>query len=184
MIYIVAKSQWVEENIATRLRGQYYDTKFANRPTRLRIGENVKIFHPEYIFIGDNVDIAMGAALCPLHSHHGRSYPSRITIGNNVHFGSYDRIASMDSVTIEDDVLFAAFVHVTDHSHEYRKIGIPVAAQNVFSKGPVVIKRGAWLAFGLPYSIRCHHRRIFCSCCQLSSNEGCPCIYGCGRQSG
>lgn len=54
----------------------------------------------------------------------------------------------MNSVTIEDNVLFAAFVHITDHSHEYRQVGVPIRLQSVFSKGPIVIKRGAWLAFG------------------------------------
>lgn len=54
----------------------------------------------------------------------------------------------MNEVIIEDDVLFAAFVHVTDHSHDYRDVTKPVSKQGIFSKGPVVIKKGAWLAFG------------------------------------
>ena len=45
----------------------------------------------------------------------GMDYPSNITIGNNVSIGAYDRIASAYSVVIEDDVLMAAFVHITDH---------------------------------------------------------------------
>lgn len=59
-----------------------------------------------------------------------------------------DRIASMNEVRIDDDVLFAAFVHITDHSHEFRKVGKPISRQGVYSKGTVHIKTGAWLAFG------------------------------------
>ena len=59
-----------------------------------------------------------------------------------------DRIASMNEVIIEDDVLFAAFVHITDHSHEFRNVDVPISTQGGYSKGSVRIRRGAWLAFG------------------------------------
>lgn len=83
-----------------------------------------------------------------MHEYYGKSYPSEIKIGNNVSFGAYDRIASAYSVIIEDDVLFAAFVHVTDHSHGYEDIQTPISKQDIIYKGPVVIKKGSWLAFG------------------------------------
>lgn len=54
----------------------------------------------------------------------------------------------MNEVRIDDDVLFAAFVHITDHSHDYQDIALPINKQGVISKGPVHICRGAWLAFG------------------------------------
>ena len=88
------------------------------------------------------------AAICPLHEHLGTKYPSNIIIGNRVSIGAYDRIASAYSVTIEDDVVFAAFVHITDHSHGYEDISKPVMQQPIIHKGPVVIKKGAWLGFG------------------------------------
>lgn len=114
----------------------------------LRIGANVKIFQPEKIQVGDNVDIADDVVFAPLVKHNGKEYKSEIIIGNNVHFGTQDRIASKDMVIIEDDVLFAAFVHVTDHSHDYHNVELPIAKQGVIGKGKVVIKKGAWLAFG------------------------------------
>ena len=104
--------------------------------------------HPECITIGDDCNILQNAVFAPLKRYHKVDYPSRIIIGNRVNIGAFDRIASMNEVVIEDDVLFAAFVHVTDHSHEYKAIGIPVKDQEVYSKGAVRIKRGAWLAFG------------------------------------
>ena len=78
----------------------------------------------------------------------GGGNPSVITVGNRVHIGAMDRIASMNEVIIEDDVLFAAFVHITDHSHEFRNVDVPISTQGAYSKGSVRIKRGAWLAFG------------------------------------
>ena len=119
-----------------------------NKPKHLQVSKNVKVFHPDRISFGDNCDISEGVVFAPLCQSGGKAYPSEIKIGNNVHFGTQDRIASMNSVTIESDILLAVFVHITDHSHEYRKVGLPIRIQSVFSKGPVVIKKGAWLAFG------------------------------------
>lgn len=126
----------------------FYVRKFANRPKKLAISKDVVFLHPEHIFWGNNCSVNQRAAICPLHSHLGKKYPSVIKIGNNVSIGAYDRIASAYSVTIEDDVLMAAFVHITDHSHGYEDVSVPINRQNIIHKGPVVIGRGTWLAFG------------------------------------
>ena len=131
-----------------RLRGYIYSRLLNNTPNRLSIYNQVKIFHPQMITIGDNCTLADGAVLAPQIAHNGTRFGGKIAIGNNVSIGPNDRIASLDSVVIEDDVLLAAFVHITDHAHEFQKVGIPIVKQSVFSKGPVTIKRGCWLAFG------------------------------------
>ena len=130
------------------IRGVILSHKLDCCPKKLRVGKDVIVFHPQHISIGNNVSILQRAALCPLHKHNTRDYPSEIKIGNNVSIGAYNRIASAYSVTIEDDVLFAAFVHVTDHSHGYEDINQPIYKQDIIHKGPVVIKKGTWLAFG------------------------------------
>lgn len=86
--------------------------------------------------------------LLPWAKWGGVKYPSKITLGNRVHVGAFDRIASMNEVLIEDDVLMAAFVHITDHSHDYHDPSKAIHNQGVYSKGPIRICRGAWLAFG------------------------------------
>lgn len=122
--------------------------KLANAGKKLEIAKNVKIFHPEKVSFGDCCDVGEDTVFAPLCESGEERFPSLITVGNNVHFGTQDRIASMNSVVIEDDVLFAAFVHITDHSHEYRKVGMPIRSQSVYSKGAVRIKKGSWLGFG------------------------------------
>lgn len=122
--------------------------KFANTPKCLNVGKDVLFLHPQHISFGEKCSIGQRAALCPLHKHMGMNYPSNITIGNNVSIGAYDRIASAYSVVIEDDVLMAAFVHITDHSHGYEDVSLPICKQPIIHKGPIVIKKGSWLAFG------------------------------------
>lgn len=134
--------------VIAKLRGIFRKHQFRSCGKNLHIGKEVKFRNLKRISFGNNCDIADHVVFAPLVSNNGQEYVSEIRIGNNVHFGTQDRIACKDSVVIEDNVLFAAFVHVTDHSHEYRDVTRPVSLQGVMGKGGVVIKEGAWLAFG------------------------------------
>lgn len=130
------------------LRGFFWGIRLAGFPIKFKVEKDVTIFNPKCVSVGQSVKIGKGAVIAPLGKYSGKSYPSRIVIGNRVSIGAMDRIAAMQEVIIEDDVLFAAFVHITDHSHEFKNVGMPISHQGVYSKGPVRIKRGAWLAFG------------------------------------
>lgn len=44
-------------------------------------------------------------------------------------------------------MLFAGYVHVTDHSHGYEDINKPISEQPLISKGPIVIEDDCWLGF-------------------------------------
>ena len=144
MVYLLASLTSVGNYLISAMRGLYWGIRLNNFPKKFRVEKDVTIFNPKCVSFGESCNIGKGAVFAPL----GKGYPSRIIVGNRVHIGAMDRIASMNEVLIEDDVLFAAFVHITDHSHEFRNIGIPISQQGVFCKGPVCIKRGSWLAFG------------------------------------
>lgn len=113
----------------------------------LNIGKNVRFKNKKYLTVGNHTSIGNGAEFFPLEQGH----PSLIDIGDGVVIGDYNRFASMNSIVIEDNVLFAAYVHITDHSHEYRNPDIPVVKQGVFTKGGVRICKGSWI--GLRASI-------------------------------
>lgn len=147
LVSLVNKTKFGKKTLLY-LRGIYWSFRLKKAGKRLTVGEKVQFFSPKKITFGDNCDIAQNVVFAPLNTRHGENYPSKIIVGNGVHFGAFDRIASMNEVRIDDNVLFAAFVHVTDHSHQYEDPNVPVTHQGVFSKGPVHIKEGAWLAFG------------------------------------
>lgn len=130
------------------IRGIYWRTKLKGTAKKLCVGEKVQFQNPENIEMGDDCNVLQNVVFAPLVQYNEKQYKSKIKIGNRVNFGAFDRIASMNEVIIEDDVLFAAFVHITDHSHGYQDVGVPIVKQDVFSKGPIHIKKGAWLAFG------------------------------------
>ena len=105
------------------IRGKWYLlTTGGNLKNRLIIGKNVRFKNKSCMTIGDNTAIGNGAEFFPVENGH----PSLISIGKHVVIGDYNRFASMNDIVIEDDVLFAAYVHITDHSHEYRDISKPV----------------------------------------------------------
>ncbi|HBE81127.1 MAG TPA: hypothetical protein DDW65_25555 [Firmicutes bacterium] len=131
-----------------KLRGLAFSVKSKHYGKNLLLSENITINNPKCITFGDNCSVDNGAAFFPLSNSGGKRYPAKIIMGNNVHIGSYSRFASMNCVEIEDDVLLAAFVHITDHSHEFRDISLPVHLQGVFTKGSVRIGKGSWLGYG------------------------------------
>lgn len=130
------------------LRGKWFLlTTGGKLDNSLIIGRGVRFKNKNFLSIGNHTAIGNGAEFFPVEQGH----PSKIVIGNCVVIGDYNRFASMNSIVIEDNVLFAAYVHITDHSHEYRNPDLPVMKQGIFTKGSVRICKGAWI--GLRVSI-------------------------------
>ena len=108
--------------ILNRIRGIIFCLIMKRNIIGLSIANGVKFQKPEYIILGNRVHIDHDAEFYPL----GGNYPSKITVGDHVHIGAYNRFASKYEIKIEDNVLFAAYVHITDHSHEFSCIDLPV----------------------------------------------------------
>lgn len=135
--------------IAAKIRGGFYQWIFKTK--HLTVHEGFRYRNPQCISIGHNVSIDHDTEFYPVVKYNECEFPSEIRIGNNVHIGAYNRFASRELVEIEDDVLFAAYVHITDHSHDYRDVNVPVYMQGLIGKGPVRIGKGTWI--GLRCSI-------------------------------
>lgn len=63
--------------------------------------------------------------------------------GSNIN--SYTRIESMNCVHIGKKVLIGPNVYISDRSHSYKDVTIPVMEQGYFSRGKVNIGSGTWL---------------------------------------
>lgn len=61
--------------------------------------------------------------------------------------GIRNSFAAICGITVGKNVLFAGYVHVTDHSHGYEDVTKPISKQPLISKGPVVIEDNCWLGF-------------------------------------
>lgn len=141
-IYVFLSCSKVGERILKRTRGLFFQIKTKQKCRNLCLGKEIMFKNLPNIIIGNDVTIDENAGFFPYISE---NTAPKIIIGDRVHIGAYNRIACADKVIIEEDVLFAAYVHITDHSHEFKNVEVPIVEQGIFSKGPIKIGRGSWI---------------------------------------
>lgn len=116
----------------------------------------LQIDGPEGIAIGDQTYIAEGAwlfadtvngASCidSGSSDAKDSTACSLHIGAHCEIGHFAHIVAKQSVTIEDSVLFADKVFVSDCTHEFADIEKPILNQPVTFLREVTIGEGSWL---------------------------------------
>lgn len=130
------------------LRWKYWSRKFGSTKGFVKIGKDVTIQHPECLHFGKNIGIGKNTYFLPLTSYADKNYTPKIIIGDGCWIGVRNSFAAIDEIKIGKNVLFAGYVHITDHSHGYEEIDIPVSKQPLISKGPVIIEEQCWLGFG------------------------------------
>ena len=71
-----------------------------------------------------------------------------IIIGRGSNIGRRSVISARNRIWLEEDVLLAPAVFITDHNHEYSNIELPIAGQGITPGGRIVIERNCWLGYG------------------------------------
>ncbi len=125
--------------------------RFRKPPTVLKghnlwLGVNIRVMGHGSFRISDNVIINDNSSFCfnPINT-----CCPEIVIGKGVHLGKYNDFGCSERIEIDDYVITAPYVHVTDRNHCYEDIGTPVMLQPTCVKGAVKIGRGSWLGFGV-----------------------------------
>ena len=103
----------------------------------------IRLKGEERIAIGDHVFIGSGSWLQTLPDRENKSVA--VSIGKGTSFAGACVISAVRSVTLEENVLLARNVYISDHIHKYSNRDIPVMTQGLDKILPVLIKRGAWL---------------------------------------
>lgn len=98
------------------------------------------------IQIGDRVYIGPGTWLVVPQPAGGA--PVAIVIGNGSKIGRRCMISAKTLVWLEEDVLLGPSVLITDHSHDFSDITVPVHGQGLTAGGTVRIERNCWLGYG------------------------------------
>lgn len=109
------------------------------------------IFGGKYISIGDDFDAFPGLRIEAFSRHLNTDFMPRIKIGSRVSINYDCHIGCVNEITIEDDVLIASRVYISDHTHgslDYSDIRIPPSKRELQSKGSVIIETGAWIGEG------------------------------------
>lgn len=119
-----------------------------------KVGENFQLglglvsYGLENVSIGDNFSSGERLKIRTFKKWGTSSYDPSICIGNNVSIESDCHISSINSVIIEDNVLIASFVFISDIEHGTNSsvdIDLPPLQRKLISKGGIKICRNVWL---------------------------------------
>lgn len=103
----------------------------------------VRLEGEDRIEIGSYVYIARGCWIQAEPDGDNRS--SALFIGDRTSIAGPCVLSAMRSVRLEDHVLLASNIYISDHSHRYDRAGVPVKDQGLTRIEPVRVKRGAWI---------------------------------------
>lgn len=111
-----------------------------------RIGFGARLVCPSLIEVGSSVSIGDQAWL---NAKDNRG-DGKVTlkIGNGTYIGRQVQINAWQEVVIEENVLIADRVFISDADHNYDDMSKPIKLQGDSFKGGVVIARGAWIGIG------------------------------------
>jgi acetyltransferase-like isoleucine patch superfamily enzyme len=121
----------------------YCSKSFSEFGKRSVIIPPLRINGEEHIKIGNSVFLGPNCWLQVLEKKNRSS--DVIEIGDKTSIVGSAIISGIEKITIEESVLIARNVYISDHMHQFEKIGVPIKDQGVFRIRPVWIKEGSWL---------------------------------------
>lgn len=136
------------QKIKNKCRFLVYSHKLGGHDGNFVIHSGVIVNNSKYVFIGKDVSIGSNTFLNTVTFYKGTRYNPVIKIGEGTSIGKHCTLSSINRVEIGKHVLFAGQVHITDHSHGYEDINLPITPQQLITKGPVEIEDDCWLGYG------------------------------------
>jgi acetyltransferase-like isoleucine patch superfamily enzyme len=116
---------------------------FASFGTKTILILPIRVSGERRMALGDRDFVGAGSWLQTLPDGHNDSIAIRIGDGTSIAAGCV--ISAARSVIVEEDVLIATNVYISDHIHRYTDTDKPIRAQGIDKIRPVLVKRGAWL---------------------------------------
>lgn len=114
-----------------------------------KYGRRTVIVPPLRISGEDRIDIGsrvfIGGNSWLLTMPDDRSPSVMISIGDGSSIVGSCVISSAHQIILENNVLLARNVYISDHMHKYSDLGVPILAQGLDKIAPVLIRRGAWI---------------------------------------
>lgn len=131
--------------------------QFANNPKNLVVELPRRLGNTKRIYMGDDIWIGPDCLIFaiteyptkpmqnPKDKKINQTFDPIVRIGNRVTATGGLQIAAHKEITIEDDVMFASNINITDGLHGYGNTNEPYKYQNIFKISPITIKRGCWI---------------------------------------
>jgi len=124
------------------IRALAFRQKFGRFGKKSLLLKPLKIQGASDIYIGEHTQILNMAwlAALPLNGVQGK-----LTIGDHTQIGHFSHIIATQEVVIEDHVLTADKVYISDNVHAYENPDLPILAQGIRQLSPVRIGSGTWI---------------------------------------
>ena len=131
--------------------------QFANRPENLTLALPRRIHGAEFMTIGNDVCIGPNSLLMAITNYPAstmhraadassmQEFTPQIVIGNRVSATGGLQIAALMKICVEDDVMFATNINITDALHGFEHTSEPYKQQPMFRIAPITIQRGCWI---------------------------------------
>ena len=103
----------------------------------------VRLSGERRIALGDRVTIGAGSWMQALPD--GDNTAVAVVVESGTSIAGACVLSAVRGVVLEQDVLLARNVYISDHSHSFSRTDMPIIAQGIDNIRPVLIKRGAWL---------------------------------------
>jgi len=131
--------------------------RFGNHPANLTIQSPRRIINSKKIFIGDDVKLGSNCTLKALTGYPGgwmkhpeskhieNNFDSEIWIGHRVTASGSLYLSAAKKISIEDDVMLASNIYISDCTHGHDHAEIPYKYQGITGVSPILIKKGSWI---------------------------------------
>lgn len=110
---------------------------------RITVGDDV--FLGPNTFLAANSEYPGPAMTNDVYKVKPEKYDSSIVIGNRVSATGGLQVSAITRIYIEDDVMFAGNVSITDALHGFENAHVPYKYQPLFRSAPVTIGKGSWI---------------------------------------
>ena len=95
------------------------------------------------VIIGSNTQICEGSWIAA--DSCGSRKQANLIISDGCEIGYNNHFFAVNNILLDQDVLTGNNVLITDSSHEYKNIEIPIREQQILSTSSVTIGRGTWI---------------------------------------
>lgn len=131
-LLVKAYSFWLKRKFYACGRGVYiHFPAVLNNPHKVKLGNHVLL-----------------SCHCWLNCIENSVNQVTLTIGDDCQIGRFAHINAYENVVIENDVLIAERVHISDCSHHFADPEVSILRQGASFTGKVLIRRGAWIGSG------------------------------------
>lgn len=131
----------------------YSEIVFKNNQTiltnKIYVGKDCSFHGTEFIQLGEKIIFGDGTKLVAISSFvssiANQEFKPIIKIGRNVQVTASLQVYAMKEIVIEDDVLFASNVFISDGFHGYDRIDRPYKDQAIGNLEAIHIGEGSWI---------------------------------------